>query len=114
MGNDLGFRLAQHQLRGFDDVVQNGHVLEQVEALKHHADLGSLLADLFVLEFVHPPLVLPVAQPVRTERLSASLPCLIPTTARQWSRGSTPLATSLRPPTNLVSTRTRFVTACAK
>ena len=61
MGNDLGFRLAQHQLRGFDDVVQNGHVLEQVEALKHNADLGSLLADLLVLEFVHPPLVLPVA-----------------------------------------------------
>ena len=49
MGNDLGFRLAQHQLRGFDDVVQNGQ-----------------------------------------------------------------LATSLRPPTNLVSTRTRFVTACAE
>ena len=44
--------LAVHADRSFRDVLRDGQVREQVEALEHHADAGALARDGAVVQFV--------------------------------------------------------------
>src|SRR5699024_6390121 len=80
----LGARLAPASPldpdRRLHDVLQRGHVREEVEALEDHADLPALRRDLLVLEAVQPALplrlLLPVAHEVTVDEDPARLDVL--------------------------------------
>src|SRR5207302_3200545 len=55
----LRFALDPDRREG--DVLQRGHVREEVEALEDHADLGPLAADLMLTKLVELVTTLPVA-----------------------------------------------------
>ena len=56
-------RTLQHLDRSFHHVLQSCHVREQVEALEHHADAGTLRGDLLVVAFKeHAVRILSIAQ----------------------------------------------------
>ena len=61
MSGGIRLGLLEHPLRRLNDVLQGCHVLEQVEVLEDHADLGPLAAHLAVLQLVEPAALLPVA-----------------------------------------------------
>ena len=58
---DLRLRLLFHEHRCGGDVLERGHVGEQVETLEDHADLGAAAADLALVQLVQASAALFVA-----------------------------------------------------
>ncbi len=70
-----GLRLGHfaHEHGRFDDVLQRGHVAEQIEALKHHADFGAVAADVAVVQLVQPFADLAIADQLAIDQQTAGI-----------------------------------------
>ena len=69
-------RLTLDPDRRFDDVLEGGHVREEIEALEDHADLGAFSADLALRQLVDLAAVLPVSDQLAVDGEPAGIDLL--------------------------------------